>query len=332
MKRRLKAVFLDMAPLGPDDLDMSVILEAKLPDNIMIDWACYSFTEYDQVPERVAQADIIVTNKVLIDEQVFAAAPGLGLLLVTATGTNNVDLKLAHSRGVVVCHARNYGSGAVAQHTFALLLALCGNLPRYQAAVKRGDWSKSSQFCLTDFPIVELEAKTLGIVGYGDIGKAVAKLGEAFGMKVMVSKSLNPLSNVDHDGKRLDLAAVLKAADVLSLHCTLSDETKHLINADSLAQMKSSAFLINTSRGPLVDSSALADALKQGVIAGAGLDVLSIEPPPAVEPLLDKSIPNLIVTPHMAWASSRARQNLVDQLGESLYAWLHGHDIPRVVS
>jgi len=310
----LRGVFLDTATLHADALDFSA-LQASLPD-----WQLYAATSPRQVHEHLAGATVAVTNKVVLDERTLTGAPALKLICVCATGTNNVDLAAAARQGICVCNVRDYASASVAQHVFALILALATRWHDYHRDVQAGAWSRSPLFCLMDHPVMELAGKTLGIVGYGAIGREVARLGEAFGMRVMVARGTQPQA-----ADRWPLDALLAASDVISLHCPLTPETRHLIDQQALSQMQASALLINTARGGLVDEQALADALRKRVIAGAATDVLSIEPPPADHVLLAPDIPNLLVTPHNAWISRECRQRLVDGVTDNIRGWLSGN-------
>lgn len=320
VSEQMKAVFLDYESLDKNDLDFTQLKTAF--DELIL----YPSTTPEQVIERVQGADVIITNKVVIDAKTIEQSPQLKLILISATGTNNVDLEQAKSNGVVVCNCQGYGTSAVAQHTISLMLALSTSLLKYDHAVKQGQWSKSPIFCLLDFPIVELSGKTLGILGYGELGKAVAKLAEAFGMKILVGA----LPKRSSDQSRVPFAELLPQVDFLSLHCPLTDETKDLISTPQFDQMKDSAFLINCARGGIVNEQALADALKQGKIAGAATDVLSVEPPKEGNVLLAEDVPNLIITPHSAWGSVEARQRMVNQLYENAKAFKNGQVIRQV--
>ena len=250
----------------------------------------------------------------------FAACPELKLVLVTATGTNNIDLAAARAHGVVVSNCQGYGTPSVAQHCLMLLLALATRLPDYQRDVAAGRWQQASQFCLLDHPIVELEGKTLGLLGHGELGGAVARLAEAFGMRVLLGQLPGRPPRKD----RLPLQELLPQVDALTLHCPLNEQTRNLIGAAELALMKPQAFLINTARGGLVDEQALADALRRGHLGGAACDVLTQEPPRDGNPLLAADIPRLIVTPHNAWGSREARQRIVGQVVENAAAFFAG--------
>lgn len=313
---RATGVFLDADSLGPADLDFSP-LSACLGQ-----WRHYPSTTPEQLHAHLTGAQVVITNKVVLDAEALAAQPQLRLICVAATGTNNIDLDAAAKLGITVCNAVNYGPNSVAQHALMLMLNLATQAPAYSRSAVDGSWSKSPFFCLLDYPVLELAGKTLGIVGYGVLGQRVATLGEALGMRIMVSA--RPGAQTIPAGRHA-FDRVLAEADVLSLHCPLTADNHQLINAQRLAQMKPSAFLINCARGGLIDEPALADALRQRRLAGAGLDVLSQEPPPADHPLLAPDIPNLIITPHSAWASREARQNLVAIVAANIAAYFAGH-------
>ncbi|WP_180134474.1 2-hydroxyacid dehydrogenase [Acinetobacter sp. YH12070] len=311
----MKAVFLDYQSLDKQDLDFSG-LDAQFDELTL-----YPATTAAEVAQRIQGADVIISNKVHINAEHMQLNPQLKLILISATGTNNVDLVHAQQQGIVVCNCQAYGTAAVAQHTLMLMLNLATSFRQYDRAVQQGDWQKADQFCLLDFPIIELASKTLGIVGYGELGQAVAHLAKAFGMKIMIGA----LPNRPMAAERVAFSEMLAQVDFLSLHCPLTDETRDLLNHESLAQMKASAFVINCARGGVVNETALAEALKSGTIAGAATDVLTVEPPKQGNVLLDPSIPNLIITPHSAWGSVDARQRIVQQLVENVEAFEAGH-------
>lgn len=316
-----RAVFLDHASLDLGDLDLAPLRQ------VFGELTLYDATASEQVAERLQGAQVAISNKVRLDAATLAACPELRLILVAATGTNNVDLAAARARGITVANCQGYGTASVAQHALMLLLALATRLPDYQAAVRDGAWQRSSQFCLLDFPIIELQGKTLGILGHGELGGAFARLAEALGMHVLYGALPGRPARTD----RLPLDALLPQVDALSLHCPLTEQTRHLIGAAELALMKPQALLINTARGGLVDEQALADALRAGRLGGAAFDVLSEEPPRHGNPLLAADIPRLIVTPHNAWGSREARQRIVGQLSENAAAFFAGAP-KRVVS
>lgn len=312
----MRGVVLDLDTLHPADLVLDG-LQASLPT-----WQLHDRTLPEQLIERLQGAEVAVTNKVVIDAAAMAALPALRLICVSATGTNNVDLQAARQHGVVVCNVRDYAAASLAQHVMALLLGLATRWHEYAEDVREGEWSRAPMFCLMHRPVMELAGKTLGIIGYGVLGREVARLAEAFGMTVLVSDSLR--SGVAAQADRLPLQALLQQSDVVSLHCPLDGCTQQLVNEAFLATMKPGAFLLNTARGGLVDEAALKQALLGGRLGGAALDVLSVEPPPADHPLLDPAIPNLIITPHNAWISRECRQRLLDGVVANVLAWRAG--------
>ncbi|QSQ95253.1 2-hydroxyacid dehydrogenase [Acinetobacter indicus] len=317
----MNAVFLDFASLDQDDLqleDLNAVFQQQL--------TLYRATSPAELLPRVQSAEVIISNKVLLDAATLQQCPQLKLILISATGTNNVDLEQARRQGVVVCNCQGYGTAAVAQHTLMLMLNLATSFVPYHQAVQQGQWQRSSQFCLLDYPIVELAGKTLGIVGYGELGQAVAKLAKAFGMQVKIAA----LANRPQSASRVPFAELLPQVDFLSLHCPLTEDTRDLIGPAEFAAMKNSAFLINCARGGIVNEAALAEALLSGQIAGAAMDVLSVEPPKQGNILLDPAIPNLILTPHSAWGSVDARQRIVQQMVENVIAFQQGQPIRQV--
>ncbi|QKZ03124.1 2-hydroxyacid dehydrogenase [Pseudomonas eucalypticola] len=315
-----RAVFLDYSSLDLGDLDLGPLHQAFSPLDL------HAATPPQHVIERCRDAQVIITNKVVVDADTIAACPDLQLILITATGTNNVDLAAARSRGIAVCNCQGYGTPSVAQHTLMLLLALATRLPDYQKAIAAGQWQRSSQFCLLDFPIVELEGKTLGLLGHGELGGAVARLAEAFGMRVLLGQIPGRPPRED----RIALAQLLPQVDALTLHCPLNDSTRNMIGAAELALLKPGAFLVNTARGGIVDEQALADALRAGHLGGAATDVLGVEPPVNGNPLLADDIPRLIVTPHSAWGSREARQRIVAQVAENAQGHFSGTPVRQV--
>jgi glycerate dehydrogenase len=307
----MKAVFLDAATLG-EDVDLSPI------ENITGGLTCHPRTKPDQVIQRIRGFDTVLVNKVVLNREHFEACPELKTIAVVATGLNNIDLEAAKAHDIKVMNVTNYGRSTVAQHTMALILALATRLLDYNRDARNGQWAKSDMFCLMDYPIMELEGKTLGIVGYGDLGQGVAERAKAFGMNIVLGCRPGQEPGEVDGYPRVSLDDLLVQADVLSLHCLLTEETRNMIGARELGLMKSSALLINTSRGGLVDEAALAEALRRGDIAGAGFDVLTEEPPRNGNPLLADDIPNLILTPHSAWASREARQRIVEITAQNL--------------
>jgi glycerate dehydrogenase len=316
----MRAVFLDFGTVSSGDLDTSP-LEQVLPGIVL-----HERTPQPDVPARIAGHEVVLANKSVIDGATIAGNPQLKLVALTATGVDNVDVAAARARGIAVCNLRDYCTDSVAQHVFALLLALTRRITDYDALVAAGRWQDAGQFSVFPYPIRELSGRTLGIVGHGALGSAVARIARAFGMQVEIS---NRPGGAPVAGRR-DLDELLPELDVLSLHCPLTEATRGLIGRERLARMKPDAVLINTARGALVDSRALADALKAGRLGGAGIDVLEREPPPADHPLLDRSIPSLIVTPHVAWAAREARQRCLDELALNVQSFLSGGRRNRV--
>lgn len=284
----------------------------------------YPATQPGEVAERLAGATIAITNKVPVRAADIARLPDLKMIAVAATGTDNVDLAACRERGIVVSNIRNYSVVAVPEHCFALILALRRNLLAYGADVNAGLWQKSSTFCLFNHPIGDLAGSRLGIIGYGALGHKVAQLGRAFGMQVCVA-TRTPVD--DPQVTNLSLDELLRTCDVITLHLPLNDQTRNMIGARELGMMKPTALLINTARGGLVDEAALAQALKDGVIGGAGFDVLSKEPPVPDNPLLSLNQANFILTPHVAWASAGAMQTLADMLVDNVEAFVAGKPI-----
>jgi glycerate dehydrogenase len=269
------------------------------------------------VVARAADADVVLTNKTPLPGAAIAALPGLRCIGVLATGYNVVDVAAARDRGIPVCNVPEYGTPNVAQATFALLLELTNRVGRHAELVRAGRWTECPDFCFWEGDLVELAGLTLGIVGHGRIGRAVAVIGRAFGMRILACRG-----RAESGATTVDLDALLRESDVVSLHCPLTPATQGIIDAAALAKMKPSAFLLNTSRGPLVDGAALAAALNDGRIAGAGLDVLSVEPPPASNPLL--AARNCLITPHIAWATRAARRRMIEITAENLRAFAAG--------
>ncbi len=299
----MKIVVLDGYGMNPGDLSWDKLKELG-------DVTVYDRTSPAQVIERSKGADILLTNKTVLDRPTIEKLPDLKYVGVLATGYNVVDTVAARERGVIVTNIPSYSTASVAQMVFSLLLAITNGVEHYTADNRAGRWSRNADFCYWDAPLTELAGKTFGIVGFGNIGSTVAGIALAFGMKVMAlsSKSADELpAGVE---KAENLEQLLRESDVLSLHCPLTASTKHLINASTLAKMKPSAILINTGRGPLVDEDALADALNTGKLRGAGVDVLSCEPPTIDNPLLYAR--NCYTTPHLGWATVEARQRLMD--------------------
>ncbi|SEE61275.1 2-hydroxyacid dehydrogenase [Pseudomonas coleopterorum] len=315
-----RAAFLDYSSLDLGDLDPAALKACF--DDLQL----YPSTTPEQLIERLRGVTVAISNKIDLDAATLQACPDLKLVLVSATGTNNVDLEAARKLGITVCNCQGYGTPSVAQHTLMLLLALATRLPDYQREIAAGQWQRAKQFCLLDFPIVELDGKTLGLLGHGELGGAVAKLAEAFGMRVLLGQIPGRPPRAD----RLPLHELLPQVDALTLHCPLNEHTRHMIGAPELALLKPSAFVVNTARGGIIDEQALADALRRGHLGGAATDVLSVEPPVDGNPLLADDIPRLIVTPHSAWGSVEARQRIIGQLAENATAFFAGQPIRSV--
>ncbi len=316
----MKAVFLDFATMG-DGLDLGA-LEAAVGELQVFD-----STSDDELPGRIADADLVFTNKMQLSADLLAAAPGLRFIGLTATGCDNIDLDAARRGGIAVANIRGYCTQSVVEHVLGVLLMLTHNLGAYRASVAAGEWQRAGMPFLLAHPIRQLGSLTLGIVGYGELGRGVAAAGQALGMRVLVSARAGAASVPDG---RVPFRTVLAEADAISLHCPLTDATRNLFGADEFRRMKPSAILVNTARGGLVDSRALAEALANRQIAGAAVDVLPSEPPVDGDPLLDYTGDNLIVTPHVAWASAEARQNAIDELAANARAFIAGESRNRV--
>ena len=308
----MECVFLDKGSLDRGDINFDH-LKSKFSR-----WIEYETTAADETLSRINNADVIITNKVKITETILRSCNKLKLVCVAATGTNNVDLAAAKKLNIPVCNVTGYATHSVVQHVFSLILALHNNLINYDQLVKSHAWDKSDHFCLLNYPITEMYGKTLGIIGYGELGKAVANVAGAFGINVIIAESLTGRQS----NNRLPLDHLLQQSDIISLHCPLTPQTQNLINQQALELMKPSSFLINAARGGIVNEQDLLQALKQKRIAGAALDVLS-EEPPHNNILIDANLPNLIITPHIAWASQRSRQNLVEELEKNIEAFFN---------
>jgi glycerate dehydrogenase len=308
----MHGVFLDLETVDRDDLDLR-LLESTLPE-----WSLLK--ETSDVSKAIGNADIVVTNKICLDRDILHAAGQLKLVCIAATGTNNVDLVAARENDITVCNVRAYATASVVEHVFTLMLNLVRNLRKYHDAVDRGAWQNADGFCLLDYPVRELNGQTLGIIGYGELGKAVATVARAFGMQILVAQR----AGTPADPERVPLDKLLSESNIISVHCPLTDSTRNLIGRRELALMRKDSILINTARGGIVNETALSEALRNGEIAGAGIDVLSEEPPRDGNPLLDPSLPNLILTPHIAWAGISARQALINEIAANIRAFLAG--------
>ncbi len=317
----MKIGFLDRATISPETV-------VRAP-GFTHEWVTFDRTTTEDAAARIADADIVVVNKVRLSAQTLAAAKKLKLIAVAATGTDNIDLTACKQYGIVVSNVRNYALHTVSEHTFALIFSLRRSICAYRDAVKAGRWQEAGQFCFFDYPIRDLTASTLGVVGDGVLGQSVAAMGRAFGMRVLFSA---------HKGRTgqgriyTPFDEVLRQADVLTLHCPLNAQTRHMIGAAEFEQMTRKPLLINTGRGGLVDESAVGPALQAGHISGAAFDVTSTEPPPVDHPfmaLLDR--PDFILTPHVAWASAQAIQALADQLIDNIEAFERGQPVNQVI-
>jgi glycerate dehydrogenase len=316
----VRAVFLDVATVDRGDLDLSPLT------GVWPEWDFHDNSTAAEVTARLTGASIAVSNKAFVGAREIDPARDLKMVCVAATGTNNVDLDALRARGIAVSNVVGYATPSVAQHVVLLMTALLGNFENYRRLVNRGEWQTSPTFSPINFPIAELEGKTLGVVGYGTLGRRVAQLGEAFGMNVLIAARTGQPAVAP----RVPLEELLTRVDVLSLHCPLTEHTRNLIGARELALMRPGAVLINTARGGIVDEDALAQALRSGHLGGAGVDVLTVEPPVRFNPLLDPALPNLIVTPHIAWASREARQRLISEVARNIAAHLRGERRNRV--
>ena len=309
----MKIVVLDGFTLNPGDLSWDPVAECG--ELILHDRSSAS-----EVIDRLTNANAALTNKVVIDRATLERLPKLRYIGITATGVNVVDLAAAKERGITVTNVPSYSTDSVAQATFALLLELANRVGHHAQAVREGRWTRCPDFCFWDFPLIELAGLNLGVIGYGQIGQAVARIARAFGMNVLATPSRS--RKAESGVQVVSLETLLSESDVVSLHCPLTPETKGLINSDRIRLMKQTAFLLNTSRGPLVVENDLAKALREGRIAGAGLDVLSVEPPVQGSPLFDA--PNCFITPHQAWGTRAARQRLMNVTAANLKAWITG--------
>lgn len=308
-----QAVFLDAGSVG--DADLSPL--HQLP----IELSLFAKTQPYQVVARLQDASIAIVNKTELTGEIIQQLPKLKYIAVTATGLNNIDLVAAQQAGVRVQNAEHYATASVAQHVFALLLQLTNQCQAYQQAIRHGCWSQSDHFCLLDYPMTELAGKVLCIIGYGTLGQATAQLAKAFGMRVIIAERPGMACRPN----RIAFEKALAIADVLSLHCPLTQQNHHLISRSQLRLMKPTAMIINTARGALIDTQALIDALHSETLYAAALDVLDTEPPPTDHPALSSAHPRLLLSPHIAWATAEARARLIQQVARSLLQWLQTH-------
>ncbi|MFK7827151.1 MAG: D-2-hydroxyacid dehydrogenase [Oligoflexales bacterium] len=307
----MKAVILDATSLGQGISFESI-------ENQVEYLSIFDSSTPDELIERIGENDCIICNKTLLSSQLIEKCPQLRLICVTATGLNNIDLEAAERCGVTVCNVKDYAGSMVSQHAMGLILMLAHNFPYYISAAVDGTWSRAQEFCLFGQDIHELEGKVIGILGYGAIGRKLAEKAKVFGMDVVLAELPGSRYQTKGPYARIPLSKFLPQVDVLSVHCPLTPETEGLIGLTQLRLMKPSAFLINTARGGIVNEAALATALKDGLIAGAALDVLSQEPPPIEHPLIAQEIPNLIITPHNSWAGQKTRQLIVEKTAENI--------------
>ncbi len=314
----MKIVIPDWDTVSADDVGFSVFSRYG-------EVSCCGSTLPEEAAAKIGDAEIVLCNKTPITAEVMAQCPNLRYIGLFATGYNNIDLEAATAHGIVVCNAGDYSTHAVVQHTFALLLSLAGNLPAYHAAVAAGAWERSTTFSYFPYPVHELWGRTFAVIGYGNIGRSVARVADAFGMKVIVSTRTMPENCLF---PVVSLEEAFRSADVLSIHCPLTERTAHLIRRETLEWMKPTAYLINTARGGIVLEQDLAEALNSGRIAGAGLDVLNTEPMAPDTPL--KTAKNCIITPHIAWSPLETRQRLVNIVAENLEAFLNGTPVNQV--
>jgi glycerate dehydrogenase len=299
---------------------MSIIADIRAP-SFAHEWVDYDQTGPDEVLTRIRDASLVISNKVKLPGEILAQAPGVKMIAVCATGTDNVDLAYCKANGIVVSNIRGYAVHTLPEHVFMLMLALRRNLMGWREDVRDGLWQQTDQFCLFTRPINDLFGSTLGLVGLGTLGQSVRRIAEAFGMRVLIAEHKS--ATTIREG-HTPFDSVLREADVISLHTPLTPETRHMIAAREFGLMKPSALLINTARGSLVDEAALVQALKSGQIAGAGFDVLAVEPPREGNPLIDLDLPNFILTPHVAWSSRDAMQIMADQLVDNIEAFVAG--------
>lgn len=309
-------------------LDRGTLPIAMRAPALPLQWHEHESTPPEQVVERLSQAEVAISNKVPLIAVSLSQLPQLRLIAVAATGTNNVDLDYCRAHGIAVCNVSGYSTDSVAEHTFALLLALRRQVHSYHADILAGEWQRSAHFALLSHPLNDLHGSTLGIFGYGHIGQAVARIAKAFGMRVLVAEHKNATSI---RAGRVPFNDMLEQADAVTLHCPLTPETRNLIGEAELCRMKPTAILLNLARGGVVDEAALAQALREKRIGGAGVDVLTTEPPRAGNPLLEAAGPNCIITPHVAWASQQSLVRLAEEIVLNIEAFYRGESRNRIV-
>ena len=322
MSRQERIVLLDGFTLNPGDLDWSGF---EALGTLVV----YDRTSLDKIVERIGDAAIVVTNKTPIDSKVLDACPNIRYIGVLATGYNVVDVAAASARGIVVTNIPTYGTTAVAQYVFALLLELCHHVGEHGRAVKAGRWANSEDFCFWDYPLIELAGKTMGIIGLGRIGRCTARIASALGMRVLAFDAYEDPGAKAEGIVYVPLDDLLRNSDVISLHCPLTDQTKGMVNRQSISRMKDGVLIINTSRGPLIVEKDLAEALDSGKVGGAAVDVVATEPPAADNLLVASE--NCIVTPHIAWAPRESRKRLMDIAVDNLAVFLQGKEVKNAV-
>jgi glycerate dehydrogenase len=316
----MKAAFLDYDTVSNGDLDIAALSAA-------VDELKLFGSDDPETAERIRDVEVVLLNKVELSRELLRGAPRLKLVAVAGTGTNNIDVVAARELGVAVCNVRGYCTGSVAQHVWGLILSLTQHLSEFGRLASDGSWTRNQVLTVLSPPIRELDGRIFGVVGWGELGRGAARIAEAFAMRVVIAnrRGRSPVPG------RVELDELLAVADIVSLHCPLNDSTRGLMGAREFALMKPDALLINTARGALVDGHALANALKEGRLAGAGIDVLPHEPPLEGDPLLDPGVPNLILTPHVAWAAREARQRCLDEMAANIKAFREGGRRSRVV-
>lgn len=334
LSENLKRSRLIVTNAKPTKMERIVFLERNTftidfgRPNFDHDWLEYGETSVEEIVPRLSHATIVICNKLPLRESTLKHLNNLKLIAVAATGVDNIDLAYCKANGIAVCNTRGYAVNSLPEHALMLMLALRRNLVAYVDDVRQGRWRDARQFCLLDHPIGDLRGATLGIIGYGTLGKAMERLARAIGMEVLIADHKN--ARQVRTG-RVAFQEVLRASDVITLHCPLTEDTRNLIGAQELALMKPRAVLVNTARGGLIDDDALVQALGRGELGGAAVDVLRVEPPKEPNALLEARLPNLIITPHNAWASQQAMQTLADQLIENIEAFVRGEPRSLVV-
>jgi glycerate dehydrogenase len=315
----VKAVFLDYDTVSNGDLDVSVLSAA-------VDDLALCKSDDAKTAERIRDAEVVLLNRVELSRELLRSAPKLKLIAVAGTGTNNIDVAAARELGIGVCNVRGYCTGSVVQHVWGLILSLTQHVADYARLVGNGTWNRNEPVAVLSHPTRELDGRIFGVIGWGELGRGAARVAEAFGMRIVIANRRGESPKPD----RVELERLLAMADIVSLHCPLNDSTRGLIGARELELMKPDALLINTARGALVDGRALAAALRAGRLGGAGIDVFTQEPPRDDDPLLDPDIPNLLLTPHVAWAARESRQRCVDEMAANISAFRSGGRRSRV--